>query len=117
MVESDTTVVGSLASALRIAGHVVDTATTRADAVALMGRHRYGLVISNLRMPYLDGPTLYENLARRWPRALPGVVFVTDSAFSPEYSRFLMDVGVPLLVKPVSPTDLWDSVEHQLNRR
>jgi len=117
VVESDMTVVDSVASALRIAGHVVDTASTRADALALMRRHRYGLVVSNLRMPDLNGPTFYEELARHAPRTLPGVIFITQSAFSHEYSRFLMEVGVPLLVTPVSPAELWESVERLLARR
>ncbi len=117
VVESDTTVADSVASALRIAGHVVDTASTRADAVALMKRHRYGLVVSNLRMPDLNGPTLYEELARHSPRTLSHVIFITESAFSPEYSRFLMEVGVPLLVKPFSTAELWESVERLLARR
>ena len=117
VVESDTTVADSVASALRIAGHVVDTASTRADALALMQRHHYGLVVSNLRMPDLNGPTLYEELARHSPRTLPRVIFIAQSAFSPEYSKFLMEAGVPLLVKPVSPAELWESVERLLTRR
>jgi DNA-binding response OmpR family regulator len=117
VVESDRTVADSLASALQIAGHVVDTASTRADALALLTRHRYGLVVSNLRMPDLNGPTLYEELARHSPRTLPRLIFITQSAFSPEYSTFLMEVGAPLLVKPVSPAKLWESVERLLARR
>lgn len=117
VLEADRTVADSLASALQIAGHVVDTASTRADALVLMTRHRYGLVVSNLRMPDLNGPTLYEELARHSPRTLPRLIFITQSAFSPEYSTFLMEVGAPLLVKPVSPAKLWDSVERLLARR
>lgn len=117
VVEFDTAVMDSVATALRIAGHVVDTASLRADALALMKRHRYALVISNLRMPNLTGPALYEELTRHSPRPLPRVIFITQSAFSPEYSTFLMEVGVPLLVKPVSPAELWESVERQLAQR
>lgn len=117
VVESDTTVAGSVASALRIAGHVVEAASTRAEALALMKRHRYGLVVSNLSMPGLNGPTLYEELVRHSPRTLPSVIFLTQSAFMPEYSNFLLEVGVPLLVKPVSPAQLWESVERLLASR
>jgi DNA-binding response OmpR family regulator len=117
VVESDPTVVHLVATALRIAGHVVDTASTRADALALLARHRYGLVVSNLHMPGLDGPTLCEELARHSPRTLPPLIFVTRSAFLPEYSKFLMEVGPTLLVKPVSPAKLWDCVERLLGPR
>lgn len=116
VVDSDTTVADSVAGALRIAGHVVDTAGTRTAALALMERHRYGLVVSDLTMTDLNGPTLYDELARRFPRVLPRVIFIAQSAFSPKYSTFLMEVGVPLLRKPVSPAALWDSVECLLGR-
>jgi CheY-like chemotaxis protein len=114
VIESDTTVADSVASALRIAGHVVDTAGTRVDALARLKGYRYALVVSNLRMPDLNGPTLYEALAQHSPRTLPRVIFIARSAFSPEHSRFLMEVGVPVLVKPVNPTELWESVERLL---
>jgi DNA-binding NtrC family response regulator len=117
VIESDTTVADSVASALRIAGHVVDIASTRTDALARMKRHRYDLVVSNLRMPDLNGPTLYEELARHSPRTLLRLIFITQSAFSPGYSKFLMQLGAPLLVKPVSPARLWESVERLLARR
>lgn len=116
VIDFDTTVAGSVAGALRTAGHLADMASTRADALTLMKRHRYSLVVSNLRMPDLSGPTLYEELARYSPRVLPRVIFITESAFSSEYSRFLMEAGVPLLVKPVSPAELWDLVERLLAR-
>jgi DNA-binding NarL/FixJ family response regulator len=76
-----------------------------------MKRHRYGLVVSNLTMPDLNGPTLYEELTRYSPRALPRAIFIMQSAFSPAYSKFLMEVGVRLLVKPVSPARLLESVD------
>lgn len=79
VVESDQTVADSVATALRIVGHVVDTASMRAAALALMTRHRYGLVVSSLRMPDLNGPSLYEELARRSFRTLPRLIFITQS--------------------------------------
>ncbi len=48
---------------------------------------------------------------------LPPLIFITRSAFLPEYSRFLMEVGPALLVKAVSPAKLWDSVERLLGPR
>lgn len=117
VIEPNTAVADSVASALRIAGHLVETASIRADALALMKRHRYDLVVSDLRMPALGGPSLYEELARHSPRTPPSVIFITQSAFSPEYSKFLMDVGIPLLVKPVSPTALWETAARLLATR
>jgi DNA-binding response OmpR family regulator len=116
VVESDTTVADSVASVLRIAGHFVDVATTSGEARTRLRRHRYRLVVTNLGMPGLDGPTLYEELARSSPEAFARVIFITQSAFVPQYSRFLMEVAAPLLVNPIHPADLWESVERLLPR-
>lgn len=46
----------SAAQALSEAGHAVDTAATRADVVSLLGAQAYDLVLSDLKMPSLNGP-------------------------------------------------------------
>jgi len=68
-------------------------------------------------MPELDGPTLYQELARRWPESPLRIIFITDSLFSPDYAQFLLGVGAPVLVKPIAACALWDRVEHQLGGR
>lgn len=46
------------ARALTEAGHAVDTAATRADVVSLLGERAYDLVLSDLKMPALNGTRL-----------------------------------------------------------
>ncbi len=99
VVDADSTVRDSVATALRIARYTMDTASTRTDALALIERHRYGLILSNLRMPELDGPTLYQNLERRSPKTPSDIIFITDSRHAPDYPSFLMEVGAPRLAK------------------
>lgn len=46
---------GLLVAVLRADGYPVDAAATRAEALSLIDRHAYTLVLSALRMPQLDG--------------------------------------------------------------
>jgi len=117
VVEPDETVLRSLVTALRIASLTVDAASSREAALTLMNRYRYDLVLGNLRMPGLDGPTLYQELIWRWPEGPPRIIFITESVFSAQHSRFFLEIGAPVLAKPIAPGDLWNTVEHELTRQ
>ena len=97
---------GLLVAVLRSDGYTVDPAATRAEALSLIDRHAYALVVSSLRMPQLDGPELSEVLEARWPLEMPALIFVTKPAFAPDLARFLMDSAAPLLQWPSRPADI-----------
>jgi len=97
---------GLLVAVLRSDGYKADAAATRAEALSLIDRHAYALVVSSLRMPHLDGPELSEVLQARWPLEMPALIFVTQPAFAPDLARFLMDSAAPLLQWPAPPADI-----------
>jgi CheY-like chemotaxis protein len=75
-------------------------------ALEKLGAGGHDLVISDLRMPELDGPGLYREIARRHPDMVPHVVFVTGDTLGPESVEFLQRTGVPTLGKPFDPGDI-----------
>ena len=97
---------GLLVAVLRADGYPVDAAATRAEALSLIDRHAYTLVLSSLRMPQLDGPALAQVLEARRPLEMPALVFVTQPAFAPDLARFLMESAAPLLQWPARPADV-----------
>lgn len=105
---------GLLVAVLRADGYAVDAAPTRADAVSLIDRHAYALVVSALRMPALDGPALSLVLQTRWPLEMPALIFVTQPAFTPDLARFLMESAAPLLLWPARPADISRMVARSL---
>ena len=106
VVMDDESARGLLVAVLRADGYPVDVAATRAEALGLIDRHAYALVLSALRMPELDGSALSEALQARRPLAMPALVFVTRPAFTPEFARFLMESAAPLLPWPARPADI-----------
>jgi CheY-like chemotaxis protein len=97
---------GLLVAVLRADGYTVDPAATRAEALSLIDRHAYALVVSALRMPDLDGPALSAALEARWPLGMPALIFVTQPAFMPDLARFLMESAAPLLPWPTRPAEI-----------
>ena len=93
-----------LTTALSREGHCVDGACDGTEALALLERQPYDLVLSDLRMPGTDGPSLYEILRTRhhfpvrFATKLPRVIFMTGNAA--EHAEFLRGTTDPILEKP-----------------
>ena len=66
-----------LADILERDGHRVERALSGRDALARLGDGPVDLIISDLRMPDMDGPALYRALARERPELARRMVFVT----------------------------------------
>ncbi|HET9924993.1 MAG TPA: response regulator [Methylomirabilota bacterium] len=94
------------ARALGEAGHAVDTAASKAEVVALLAKHDYDLVLSDLKMPELNGPAFYQVLKECCRGTTPPVIFSIERGYTPEYANFLMRLAAPVLMKPVPAADL-----------
>ncbi|HEY7868521.1 MAG TPA: response regulator, partial [Methylomirabilota bacterium] len=65
-----------VAAVLAADGYAVETARDGADALRLLdATTAYDLIVSDLKMPGLDGPSLYLELTRRWPDTRPHLLF------------------------------------------
>jgi DNA-binding response OmpR family regulator len=98
------------------AGHVVDTAASKAEVVTLLTRHDYDLVLADLKMRELNGPAFYQVL-KECCRTAPPVIFRIERGYTPEYANFLMRSAAPVLMKPVPAADLCQAVERHLPPR
>jgi two-component system NtrC family sensor kinase len=92
----------ALAHLLRREGHTVDTAMDGRQALQMLQEQQYDLVLCDLRMPELDGPGLYREIATSQPHYLQRFVFLTGDTLSAESEAFLNQSGAPRLVKPFS---------------
>src|SRR4026209_27651 len=89
-----------MAEALSADGHTVDPAEDGMAALKLLDQQTYDLVVSDLQMPQVDGPKLYEDIRKRRPDAVPHFIFIAGEDEAPGYVRFLSDSKVPVVTKP-----------------
>ena len=66
-VDDEPHIVSALRRLFRSSGYRVLTATGGEEALQLMERETVGLVISDMRMPGMDGSQLLEHVRLRWP--------------------------------------------------
>jgi PAS domain S-box-containing protein len=86
--------------------HEVAVATSGREALERLAEQPVDLILSDLRMPDLDGPALHRELAARRPDLARRMVFVTGDVLAPETARFLAETGLPVIEKPIDPYDL-----------
>ncbi|AIZ62495.1 hypothetical protein PK28_00115 [Hymenobacter sp. DG25B] len=94
---------------LRNWGLVVDTALNGKQAVQLFQQHAYALVLMDIQMPTMDGPTA-TRLLQRHPdaqRAATPVIALTAHAFSDEEQRYCQAGFVGYLSKPFREEQLY----------
>jgi len=94
-----------IVSNLRAAGHDVESTSNGPEAFRLLGRQWYDLIVSNLKTPELDRPSLYSEVTLRWPTGPPRVLFVSAFPDTSEYEGFLKVIKARVLAKPFSQAD------------
>lgn len=100
VVEDEAEVAEVLREALEARGHVVEVASDGESARARLDRGGIDLVISDLRMPHMNGRELYEKIVAGHPEMSRRVVFATGDLVSAETRRFCELTGNPVLEKP-----------------
>lgn len=78
----------------------VERAADGLEAIRLMEECDYDLIISDVRMPKMDGFGLLECVRKSHVRLLSKFVFITGDAGSPELNSRLDTLGVPVIRKP-----------------
>jgi two-component system NtrC family sensor kinase len=117
LVEDKPEVATMLTDMLSIDGHRVETAADGLRALDKLSTSAYDVVITDVRMPGLDGPGLYEQLRRRHPRLDGRVIFCTGESLSPDVQAILDAMQAPVITKPFAVEDLRRALRDVLTER
>ncbi len=91
-------------------GYTVETAGNGADALKRVSANHYDLIISDLCMPEMDGPALYEGVRQQDARLADRIIFVTGDTVSAKSRAFLDSIGNRWLSKPFDISDIEEAV-------
>jgi CheY-like chemotaxis protein len=103
-----------LVEALERDGYRTEAVLNGADALRRLERQSYDLVVSDTRMPVMDGIELYRELERRFPELQRRIVFVTGDVLDAEKQRFLESTGMPILTKPFDLSEVRRVIRQRL---
>ena len=108
LVEDDEAARYTFTRLMRTAGHEVIEARNGDEALALLAKHDFDLVITDLAMPKVTGFGLITEMQLKYP-VIP-VILVT-AYLSPGAAKAILQEKVIFLPKPLDPGKLMASVE------
>src|SRR5216684_7374081 len=114
VIDDEPLVVALMTDILGLEGYEVETAKNGREALEKIAARSYDVILSDLRMPELDGVGLYRELEQQRPRLLPRLAFVSGTTEPPEYASFLERTGATVLSKPFAVADLHRLVQRLL---
>ncbi len=107
VVDDETVIAQLIADMLSGEGYEVDTARDGVVALSRLDERRYDAVLSDLRMPELDGLGLFREIESRHPDVLRRFMFITGTSEHTDYHGFIDEVKVPVLTKPFDMMELF----------
>jgi signal transduction histidine kinase len=106
VVDDEPEIAAILLETLERDGHRAESVANGAEALQRLERQEYDLIVSDTKMPVLDGVDFYHELERRFPALLRRIVFVTGDVLDVEKQRFLESIGAPIVTKPFDLGDV-----------
>lgn len=106
VVDDEVIIAQLIADVLEDAGYRIDTAPHGVAALERLEQRTYDAILSDLRMPELDGLGLFREIEQRYPDLLHRFAFITGTSEHADYQGFIDDVKVPVLTKPFDMMDL-----------
>ena len=114
VVEDEAALGAAVAEALTDSGFVVDRAGDGLEALERVGRRTYDLIVCDLKMPRLDGPSFFRELEKTNAPLSRRILFVTGDVAGTDAERFLEESGCRWLAKPFRLRDLLRSASEVL---
>ncbi len=96
-------------------GYEVEAAASGKEALALLGRRPFDLVITDIKMPGMDGLELQRRIHEVNPEV--GIILITAYASVATAVQALKEGAQDYLVKPFDPEELSQVVERACERR
>jgi CheY-like chemotaxis protein len=114
VVDDEPLIVDLLIDILRDLGHRIDTAANGIEAWNKANDQVYDLVITDIRMPGMNGIDFYRNLMSRRPEMKGNVIFITGDLVDAETASFLAQVDARAIPKPLEVTRIVDAVNEMM---
>lgn len=116
LVDDEPAIAGVLCELLTDSGFQIESANNGRQALDLIEKGKFDLILSDLKMPGMDGRELYRNLKEQHPMLSNRIIFLTGDTVSGDTRQFLDSLGTPWLSKPFNIVEVEDTVRSFLDK-
>ncbi|MGE3623332.1 MAG: ATP-binding protein, partial [Bdellovibrionales bacterium] len=106
LVDDEVELAQTLADLIEAETETTDIAANGAIALDKLRKNPYDIIVSDLRMPVMDGPGLHAALEQEMPAYLHKIIYVTGDTLSTHVQAFLNENPVPVIEKPYRLDDV-----------
>jgi signal transduction histidine kinase len=116
VVDDETAIVDAICEFLDLQNIVTDKANDGQEALKLLAGNRYDAIISDIRMPGVDGPQLYEKAVAMDPAYKSRFLFMSGDLVRDSTQGFVSSLNCPCLAKPFALQVLYQNLEPHLDQ-
>ena len=114
VVDDEESIRALLQEILRLDRHLVSVASTGREAADRVAREHFDVIITDMKMPGMDGASFYREVRASNPALAKRIIFITGDTVSPDTRAFLQRVSNPVLSKPFKIGPLREAIESVL---
>lgn len=111
VLDNDPGVLDLLKDMLVRAGHSVHTCDSAHDALELCSAQGFDVILSDIRMPDMDGGQFYAALQQIDAAQAAGLIYLSGDTMNTGILDFVRELGRPLVEKPIIASDVLAQVE------
>jgi CheY-like chemotaxis protein len=114
VLDDENSIAEMLCEMLSLEGHRTTLSNCAKQALELVGVQDFDVIISDVRMPGMNGRQFYEALRESKPDLAQRVAFLTGGMLCDDTQEFLESTGNPLLPKPFQLDEVSQMVSDML---
>ena len=95
---------------LSMHGAIVETSLNGSDALKMIHDQHYDLIITDIKMPVLNGKDFFNQLKEQNSPLTSRILFMTGDTISEETKQFIKGSELPYISKPFRSEDLYRSI-------
>ncbi|WP_336978571.1 PAS domain S-box protein [Altererythrobacter fulvus] len=111
IVDDEPEIAEMLAECLEAYGLTCEVRFNALAALTNISARNFDVVVTDLKMPGMDGIAFHRELARRDPVLARKMIFVSGDVLQRERTRAQIPAGHVLLEKPFDPVQVWEEVK------
>ena len=106
VVDDEPSIRDMIQDALTGRGHTVDSVDSGLAALKALATKSYDLIVSDVKMPEMDGQEMYARITKEYPHLALRVLFTSGDTVSAETIDFFEKTERPYLLKPFKVANL-----------